>query len=247
MRRRFENNAKLYEYKIVSNCIGGEVIVERKKVGTIPQGGQFIFLSEKERLDSISVQGGVPMEDRQEIDSQVDTTKELLERGAMTLAIALTISPSDSPGFRVSLIAPDKFTLRTTNRINRTILITSFTPPAAIYGVNFSDPIVLNYDSFQYKKPDLVMDGPHDRIVRADPNFTWSIRCTDANFTPLPYPESGYGQGVYSVFFSEMEHCTPGDYHVSYTAYINLDLIDDGGSKVHTEYLTLKKTFNFKM
>ena len=23
MRRRFENNAKLYEYKIVSNCIGG--------------------------------------------------------------------------------------------------------------------------------------------------------------------------------------------------------------------------------
>lgn len=23
MRRRFENNAKLYEYKIVSDCIGG--------------------------------------------------------------------------------------------------------------------------------------------------------------------------------------------------------------------------------
>lgn len=80
MRRRFENNAKLYEYKIVSDCIGGEVIVEGKKVGTIPQGGQFIFLSKKERLDSISVQGGVPMEDRQEIDSKVDTTKELLER-----------------------------------------------------------------------------------------------------------------------------------------------------------------------
>lgn len=47
MRRRFENNAKLYEYKIVSNCIGGGVIVEGKKVGTIPQGGQFIFLSKK--------------------------------------------------------------------------------------------------------------------------------------------------------------------------------------------------------
>lgn len=243
MRRRFENNAKLYEYKIVSNCIGGEVIVERTKVGTIPQGGQFIFLSKKERLDSISVQGGVPMEDRQEIDSQVDTTKELLELDSVALAIALTISPHY--GFGVSVIVPDEFTLRTTNRIIKTILITSFTPPAAIYGVNFSDPIVLNYDSNQYKMPDLVIDGPHDRIVRADPNSTWAIICTDADFTPLPRPESWSGQGFYSMSLSEWERPTPGDHHVSYTACIKLDLIDDGGSKVHTEYPILEKTFNF--
>lgn len=29
MRRRFENNAKLYEYKIVSNCIGGGVLCKQ--------------------------------------------------------------------------------------------------------------------------------------------------------------------------------------------------------------------------
>lgn len=243
MRRRFENNAKLYEYKIVSNCIGGEVIVERKKVGTIPQGGQFIFLSKKERLDSISVQGGVPMEDRQVIDSQVDTTEELLERDSVVLAIALTTSPYY--GFRVSVIAPDEFTLRTTNRINRTLLITIFTPPAAIYGVNFSDPIVLNYDSYQYKEPDLVIDGPHDIIVRADPNLTWGIMCTDADFTPLPYPEFWTGQDLKYIFLSEIDHLVPGDHHVSYIAHIYLDLIDDGGSRVHTEYLMLKKTLNF--
>lgn len=243
MRRRFENNAKLYEYKIVSNCIGGEVIVEGKKVGIIPQGGQFIFLSKKQRLDSISVQGGVPMEDKQEIDNRVDTTEELLEQDSVVLAIALTTSPYY--GFRVNVIAPDEFTLRTTNRINRTFLITSFTPPAAIYDVNFSDPIVLNYDSYQYEMPDLVIDGPHDRIVRADPNLTWAIRCTNADFTPLPYPESWFGQGLNSVFLSEMERLTPGDHHVSYIAYIYLDLIDDGGSKVHSEYLMLEKTLNF--
>lgn len=243
MRRRFENNAKLYEYKIVSDCIGGGVIVEGKKVGTIPQGGQFIFLSKKKRLDSISVQGGVPMEDRQEIDSQVDTTEELLEQDSVVLAIALTTSPHY--GLMISVIVPDEFTLRTTNRINRTFLITSFTPPAAIYGVNFSDPIVLNYDSYQYETSDLVIDEPHDRIVRADPNFTWTIRCTDADFTPLPYPESYSDLGVDSMFYPEMKRLTPGDHHVSYTAYINLDLIDDGGSKVHTEYLILEKTFNF--
>lgn len=243
MRRRFENNAKLYEYKIVSNCIGGEVIVEGKKVGTIPQGGQFIFLSKKERLDSIRVQGGVPMEDRQEIDSQVDTEEELLEQDSVVLAIALKTSPYY--GFIVSVIAPDEFTLRTTNRIYRTLLITIFTPPDAIYGVNFGDPIVLNYDSYQYKKLDLVIDGPHDRIVRADPNLTWSVICTDADFTPLPYPESWIDQGLNSMFLSEMERLAPGDHHVSYTAYIVLDLIDDGGSKVHTKYLTLEKTLNF--
>ena len=243
MRRRFENNAKLYEYKIVSNCIGGGVIVERKNVGTIPQGGQFIFLSKKERLDSISVQGGVPMNDRQEIDSQVDTTEKLLEQDSLVLAIALTTSPYY--GFRVSVIAPDEFTLRTTNWITRTLLITSFTPPASIYGVNFGDPIVLNYDSYQYKMPDVVIDGPHDRILRADPNLTWAVSCTDADFKPLPHPETWSGQGLNSVFLSDMERLAPGDHHVSYTAYIELDLIDDGGSKVHTEYPILEKTLNF--
>lgn len=243
MRRRYQNNAKLYEYKIVSNCIGGEVIVEGEKVGTIPQSGQFIFLSKKERLDSISIQGGVPIEDRQEIDKRVDTTKELLGQGSMVLVIALTTFPYY--GFSVSVIAPDEFTLRTTNNIYRTFLITSFTPPAAIYGVNFGDPIVLNYDSSQYKKIDPVIDGPYDRIVRADPNLTWIVTCTDADFTPLPYPESWSGQGLNSVFLPEMECPAPGDHHVSYTAYINLELIDDGGSKVHNEYPILKETLNF--
>lgn len=243
MRRRFENNAKLYEYKIISNCIGGEVIVEGKKVGIIPQGGQFIFLSKKERLDSISVQGGVPMEDRQEIDSQVDTTKKLLEQDSVVLAIALTTSPYY--GFVVSVIVPDEFTLRTTNETTRVILITSFTPPAAIYGVNFSDPIVLNYDSYQYKMPDIVIDEPHDRIVRAGPNSTWGASCTDADFTPLPYPDSEAVLGLNSVFLSEMKRLTPGDHHVTYIAYADLDLIDDGGSKVYAKTLALEKTFNF--
>lgn len=243
MRRRYQNNAKLYEYKIVSNCIGGDVYVNNGLIGTVPDGGELIYQSLKKRLDTVYIQGGVPIKDRQEIDSQVDTEKEVLEQDSVVLDIALTTSPYY--GFRVSVIAPDEFTLRTTNRIYRTLLITSFTPPATIYGVNFGDPIVLNYDSYQYKMPDLVTDGPHDRIVRADPNLTWFISCTDADFTPLPSPESWSGQGLNSMFLPEMECPAPGDHHVSYTASIILNLIDDGGSKVHTKYLTLEKTLNF--
>lgn len=217
--------------------------VNNELIGTVPDGGELIYQSLKKRLDTVYIQGGVPIEDRQEIDSQVDTTAKLLERDSVVLAIALKTSPYY--GFMVSVIAPDEFTLRTTNRINRTFLITSFTPPAAIYGVNFGDPIVLNYDSYQYEMPDLVIDGPHDRIVRADPNLTWIISCTDADFTPLPYPELWSGQGLNSMFLPEMKYLTPGDHHVSYTAYIYLDLIDDGGNKIHTEYLILEKTYNF--
>lgn len=243
MRRRYQNNAKLYEYKIVSNCIGGGVYVNNELIGTVPDGGELIYQSLKKRLDTVYIQGGVPIEDRQEIDSQVDTTEELLEQDSEILTIDLTTSPSY--GFIVGVVVPNEFTLRTTNRINRTFLITSFTPPSRIYGVNFGDPIVLNYESQQYKMPDLVIDGPHDRIVRADPNLTWFVRCTDADFKPLPYPESWSGQGLNSMSSPEMKSLTPGDHHVSYTAYINLDLIDDGGSKVHTEYLILEKTLNF--
>lgn len=217
--------------------------VNNELIGTVPDGGELIYQSLKKRLDTVYIQGGVPIEDRQEIDSQVDTVKKLLEQDSMVLAIALATSPYY--GFRVSVIAPDEFTLRTTNRIYRTLLITSFTPPAAIYGVNFGDPIVLNYDSHQYEMPDLVIDGPHDRIVRADPNLSWAVRCTDADFKPLPYPESWSGRGLNSTFLSDMEPLAPGDHHVSYTAYICLDLIDDGGSKVHTEYPILEKTLNF--
>lgn len=243
MRRRFENNAKLYEYKIVSNCIGGGIYVDYKLIGTVPDSGEFIYQSPKKRLDSVYIQGGVPTEDRQEIDSRVDTTKQVLEQDSVILTIDLTTSPSY--GLIVGVVVPDKFTLRTTNTINKTLLITSFTPPSRIYGVNFGYPIVLNYESQQYKMPDLVIDGPHDVIVRADPNLTWVAECTDADFTPLPYPESGFGQGLNSTFLSEMKSLTPGDHHVSYTAYVNLDLIDDGGSEVHTEYLILSKTLNF--
>ena len=86
------------------------------------------------------------MEDRQEIDSRVDTTEELLEQDSVVLAIALQTSPYY--GFIVSIIAPDEFTRRTTNRIYRTFLITSFTPPAALYSVNSSGAIILTINPY---------------------------------------------------------------------------------------------------
>lgn len=44
MRRRFENNDKLYEYKIVSNCIGGGGN-RRRKESRHHSTGRAIYLS----------------------------------------------------------------------------------------------------------------------------------------------------------------------------------------------------------
>lgn len=44
MRRRFENNAKLYEYKIVSDCIGGGGN-RRRKESRHHSIGRAIYLS----------------------------------------------------------------------------------------------------------------------------------------------------------------------------------------------------------
>jgi hypothetical protein len=44
MRRRFENNAKLYEYKIVSDCIGGGGN-RRRKESRHHSTGRAIYLS----------------------------------------------------------------------------------------------------------------------------------------------------------------------------------------------------------
>lgn len=44
MRRRFENNAKLYEYKTVSNCIGGGGN-RRRKESRHHSTGRAIYLS----------------------------------------------------------------------------------------------------------------------------------------------------------------------------------------------------------
>lgn len=86
--------------------VGGTIMSNRMWTST--RNTKFsIYQSSKKRLDTVYIRGGVPMEDRQEIDSQVDTIKELLEQDSVVLAIALTTSPYY--GFRVSVIAPPTF------------------------------------------------------------------------------------------------------------------------------------------
>lgn len=56
---------------------GGGVIIDDEIVGTVPQSGVFTFLSTKQRLDSISIQGGVPSNQRLLDDSYTENKTEI--------------------------------------------------------------------------------------------------------------------------------------------------------------------------
>lgn len=59
MRRRFENDIKLYEYVINSNCIGGTIFVDGKNVGVV-SSSSLIYVTPKPSLLLVS-QGACPL------------------------------------------------------------------------------------------------------------------------------------------------------------------------------------------
>jgi hypothetical protein len=56
MRRRYENDIKLYEYVINSNCIGGTIFVDGKNVGVV-SSSPLIYVTPKPIISSISISG----------------------------------------------------------------------------------------------------------------------------------------------------------------------------------------------
>ena len=163
MRRRFEVSLKIYEYQIVSNCIGGGVvIIDDEIVGTVPQSGVFTFLSTKQRLGSISIQGGVPSNTKETISEQTESTKELVEKDDIKLIIGREESPS--LGFLIRLYLPDQFTVREQEKKYVTYREISYTAPGKKYNVNNDNPIVMNYTSEQHEYPDTIIGDPVDKI-----------------------------------------------------------------------------------
>lgn len=211
-------------------------------MGTVPASGKFIYESPKNRLSTIHIQGGLPPDGKEEIDRTTDTTTELIEAKDVLLAIGIQQSPSRA--FIIRLIEPNQFTLRTTIRTNVVYLETSYYNPNAMYGVNYGDPIVLNYRKEQYEMPDLETDS-YDNMVTPDSGFFWGVRLTGTDLEQPPTPESFTGHGFNDVFLPRFDHAVPGEHYASYTAYVNLDLVDNNGDIVHTEYLILDKRIDF--
>ena len=76
MRRRYENNIKLYEYVINSNCIGGTIFVDGKNVGVV-SSSPLIYVTPKPIISSISISGGLPSDNRELIDTHTKNSTDI--------------------------------------------------------------------------------------------------------------------------------------------------------------------------
>lgn len=222
MRRRFENNAKLYEYKIVSDCIGGGVIIDDEIVGTVPQSGVFTFLSIKQRLGSISIQGGVPYNTKETISEQTGSTKELVEKDDIKLIIGRIKSPP--LGFLIRLYLPDQFTVREQEEKYVTYREILYTAPGKKYNVNNNNPIVMNYTSEQHEYLDTIIGDHVDKVYETGSDTSWSCELVETNIEPEPSPTSFQNLPLTSIVRPIITRLGQGTLYATYSAHIKLEL-----------------------
>lgn len=242
MRRRFETSLKIYEYQIVSNCIGGGVIIDDEIVGTVPQSGVFTFLSIKQRLGSISIQGGVPSNTKETISEQTESTKELVEKDDIKLIIGRVESPS--LGFLIRLYLPDQFTVREQEKKYVTYREILYTAPGKKYNVNNDNPIVMNYTSEQHEYPDTIIGDPVDKIYKTVSDTSWDCGLVKTNIEPEPSPASFQNLTLTSIVRPIITRLGQGTFYATYSAYIKLELY----SKTHGsigEYVVTSETVTF--
>lgn len=242
MRRRFETSLKIYEYQIVSNCIGGGVIIDDEIVGTVPQSGVFTFLSIKQRLGSISIQGGVPYNTKETIGEQTESTKELVEKDDIKLIIGRVGSPS--LGFLIRLYLPDLFTVREQEKKYVTYREILYTAPGKKYNVNNDNPIVMNYTSEQHEYSDTIMGDSVDKVYVTGSDTSWSCELVETNIEPEPSPTSFQYLTLTSMARAIITRLGQGTLYATYSAHIKLELHSKAYGST-SEYAVTSETVTF--
>lgn len=242
MRRRFETSLKIYEYQIVSNCIGGGVIIDDEIVGTVPQSGVFTFLSIKQRLGSISIQGGVPSNTKETISEQTESTKELVEKDDIKLIIDRARPPY--LGFWIRLYVPDQFTVREQEKKYVTYREILYTAPGKKYNVNNDNPIVMNYTSERHEYPDTIIGDPVDKIYETGSDTSWSCELVETNIKPEPSPTSIQYLTLTSMATPTMTKLGYGTLYATYSAHIILELYSKAYGNIG-EYVVTSETITF--
>lgn len=218
------------------------MIIDDERVGTVPQSGVFTFLSTKQRLGSISIQGGVPSNTKKIIDERTESTKELVEEKDIRLMISKTESPS--LGLMIALYLPDQFTVREQEKKYVTYREISYTAPGKKYNVNNDNSIVMNYTSEQHEYPDTIIGDPVDKIYETDSDTSWGCGLVKTNIEPEPSPASFQNLTLTSIVRPIITRLGQGTFYATYSAYIKLELY----SKTHGsigEYVVTSETVTF--
>ena len=214
MRRRFENNIKLYEYVIKSNCIGGTIFVDGKNVGVV-SSRPLIYVTPKPIISSISISGGLPSDNRELIDTYTENSTDIqgLDK------IDIIVSPQDGSNYYVLYV--------TLHDINFVLVSTPITykkykvyhnhAPESIYNVvpglynlNYTYEIKEETDEGTPGSPTykaLYKDGSRWNLGVVDSNVDIEGRLNNTvsiNTASVIYIQSNIGDGSYIVFKADV-------------------------------------------
>lgn len=242
MRRRYENNIKLYEYVINSNCIGGAIFVDGENVGTV-SSSPLIYITPKPTIFSISISGGVPPDNRKLIDTYTENSTDIqgLDK------IAIIVSPQNGNDYNilhVSLPVID-FVLVSTPITYRKYKVYHNYAPEAIYNV-VPGLYNLNYTYEIKEETDEGAPGiPTYKALHKD-NSKWNLGVVDSNVNIEGRLNNTVS--LHTVSILHIQSDIQDDSYIVFKADVNLYLIDpsDGYNPVYNNTITKQLRYEFK-
>lgn len=244
MRRRYQNDIKLYEYVINSNCIGGTIFVDGKNVGVV-SSSPLTYVTPKPIISSISISGGLPYNNRELIDTYTENSTDIqgLDK------IAIIVSPqngNDYNNLHVSLPAIN-FVLVSTPITYRKYKVYHNHAPESIYNV-VPGLYNLNYTYEIKEETDEGTPGiPTYKALYKD-DSRWSLRVVDNNVNI----ESKFNNTVLlllnTVSVIHIKSDIQDDSYIVFKADVNLYLIDpnDRYNPVYNNTITKQLRYEFK-
>lgn len=217
------------------------VIIDDYRAGNIPANGIFTFLSKKDILQSVRIQGGVPTNKKEKISSRTESLTEIIDEDQIALSISLSISPSNR--FVIRAIVPDQLLVQVTSKEYILYDITEYSAPSERFNVRNGSNIVLNYTEKKYNKEETVTSLPSTETVSV--KGSWECYLTSTNMNYKPIPESYYSDSFRVVFGPYFTRPNMGTNNATYIAYINLNLTGSNGELISSERIVREKTITF--
>lgn len=241
MRRRYENNIKLYEYVINSNCIGGTIFVDGKNVGVV-SSSPLIYVTPKPIISSISISGGLPSDNRELIDTYTENSTDIqgLDK------IAIIVSPQNGNNYNILHVRLPviDFVLVSTPITYKKYKVYHNHAPESIYNV-VPGLYNLNYTYEIKEETDEGTPGSPTYKALYD-DSKWNPRVVDSNVNIEG--RFNYTVPLNTAFIIHIQSDIQDDSYIVFKADVNLYLTDpsDRYNPVYNNTITKQLRYEFK-
>ena len=242
MRRRYENDIKLYEYVINSNCIGGTIFVDGKNVGVV-SSSPLIYVTPKPIISSISISGGLPSDNRELIDTYTKNSTDIqgLDK------IAIIVSPQNGNDYNILHVSLPviNFVLVSTPITYKKYKVYHNHAPESIYNV-VPGLYNLNYTYEIKEETDEGTPGSPTYKALYEDESKWNLGVVDSNVNIEGRLNNTVSLNTVSII--HIQSNIQDDSYIVFKADVNLYLIDpsDRYNPVYNNTITKQLRYEFK-